>query len=260
MFSIFFHFTIYLCIFWLIIFQLTTHVPFTLKPVNWLVSQTNRLVLKMNGTLVTNWLRNAPFGTYAKLSKKLTFVYEKNLWNCKKNRFGSFLHVLPWKRFFLENPLWLLFSILGLYSCAEFQKEELSRKVSSRRKDGGTHVEAWIYRTSTSRGQKTSMVDSYFLKKLHHRCSTGFLRLWYYFKNIKLPRCDTKIIEMRIKNYYNEKLLQNKSNNYKWNLSTNMPSVINFVPDNEKLKNDNVSHNFGESKYITLKNRSEVLY
>ena len=32
-----------------------------------------------------------------------------------------------------------------------------------------------------------------------------------------------------------------------------MPSVINFVPDNEKLKN-------GESKYITLKNRSEVLY
>lgn len=58
---------------------------------------------------------------------------------------------------------------------------------------------------------------------------------------------------MRIKNYYNEKLLQNKSNNYKWNLSTNMPSVINFVPDNEKLKNDNVSHNFGESKYYFKK-------
>ena len=39
-----------------------------------------------------------------------------------------------------------------------------------------------------------------------------------------------------------------------------MPSVISFVPDNEKVKNDNLSHNFGESKYITLKNRSEVLY
>ena len=25
-----------------------------------------------------NTVRNAPFGTYAKLSKKLTFVYEKN--------------------------------------------------------------------------------------------------------------------------------------------------------------------------------------
>ena len=32
-----------------------------------------------------------------------------------------------------------------------------------------------------------------------------------------------------------------------------MPSVINFVPDNEKLKNDNVSHNFGESKYYFKK-------